>query len=144
MHAVAHEARLNQPSNPKEAKSPTHRAVYRALAAKGDVRAQAALEEPRYPASLDYLRAWSRALFGRSGLGMEGVSPLKPTEVLAWAQLSGHDVTPMEFDALLLLDAVRRDPSMLDTKTETRDEPTTPKTPASERWPKRKSAGRMA
>ncbi|MFY7948348.1 MAG: hypothetical protein ACOVRP_03950 [Gemmatimonas sp.] len=146
MHAVAHEARLNQPSNPKEAKSPTHRAVYRALAAKGDVRAQAALEEPPYPAALEYLRGWSRSLFGRSGIGMEGIAPLKPTEVLAWSTLSGHDVTPMEFDALLLLDGVRRDPSVLDdVPRETRPEPaTTPNVPASKRWPKRKGGGRMA
>jgi hypothetical protein len=143
MHAVAHEARLNQPSDPKNPKSPTHRTVWTSLAGKGDVRAQAALEEPRYPAQLEYLRAWSRALFGRSGLGMEGVSPLKPTEVLAWSKLSGHEVTPMEFDALLLLDAVRRDPTVMDTPPAARATEATSRTPASARWPKRKSSGRM-
>ena len=142
MLAVAHEARLNQPSNPDDAKSPSHRKVWAALAAQGDVRAEAALQEPDYPESHEYLRHWSRQLFGRSGLGMEGVSPLKPTEVLAWSQLSGYDVTPMEFDALLTLDAVRRDPSIVaETPTEKREKPTTP---AASRWPTRKSGGRMA
>lgn len=142
MHAVAHEARLNQPSNPQEPKSPTHRTVWEGLAAKGDVRAVEALREPPYPEHLNYLRAWSRTLFGRSGLGMEGVSPLKPTEVLAWAQLSGHDVTPREFDALLLLDAVRRDPSIVDARAPRERE----KTPAAAKWPTKKPAkgGRMA
>jgi hypothetical protein len=142
MHAVAHEARLNQPSNPQEPKSPTHRQVWMTLAAKGDVRAQAALQEPAYPAHLEYLRQWSRALFGRSGIGMEGIAPLKPTEVLAWAQLSGQEVTPAEFDALLLLDAVRRDPSIVDTKGVSRE---TPAGNAAPKWPTKKaSGGRMA
>lgn len=141
MHAVAHEARLNQPSNPQEPKSPTHRTVWTTLAAKGDVRAVAALEEPAYPAHLEYLRQWSRALIGRSGIGMEGIAPLKPTEVLAWSVLSGHTPTPAEFDALLLLDAVRRDPSIVSA-------PGVPRAPsavkAAPKWPTKKGGGRMA
>lgn len=143
MRAVAHEARLNQPSDPNDPKSVSRRTAWEAFAAKGDVRAAEALREPAYPAHLEHLRQWSRALFGRSGLGMEGVSPLKPTEVLAWSVLSGHHPTPAEFDALLLLDAVRRDPSIVDGTPAPRERDTIP---AAAKWPTKKPAkgGRMA
>lgn len=143
MHAVAHEARLNQPSNPQEPKSLSHRKVWEQLAAKGDVRAMDALREPSYPEHLHYLRAWSRTLFGRSGIGMEGIAPLKPTEVLAWSVLSGHTPTPAEFDALLLLDAVRRDPSIVEQPSAPRE---ASKALAAAKWPqkKAKSGGRFS
>ena len=94
-----------------------------------------ALEEPDYPAEMDYLRQWSRELFGRSGIGMEGVAPLKPTEVEAWARLNGLDLTPLETQALFRLDTVRRHPEVMDDVT-AKPEPAL-RGDAAARWPTR-------
>lgn len=135
MHALAHAARLDQRSDPKDAKSLTHRQVWEDLAAKGNVRALAALESPPVPAWIQYLHDWSDQLFARSGVGMEGISPLTHTTIVHWRLNTGHVPTPEEIDALFQLDAVRRDPSVLkDAGTPERARRT-----FHDKWPSRKS-----
>jgi hypothetical protein len=137
MLAVAHDARLAKPSRPDDPKSPSVRQDMERLAARGNARAQAALEGPEMPQEFRYLREWSDALFGRSGVGMSGVAPLSHGTVLAWSLTTGHRPTPAEVEALMLLDTVRRDPSIV--KIESTDEKIE-KVPAASRWPTRKAA----
>lgn len=136
MHAIAHESRLNTSSNPKDVHAPTHRQVWEQLAAKDDARAIAALEAPAFPEWIGYLGVWSKALFGRSGVGMDGLAPLTHTTLAHWQQNTGIVATPAEIDALLVLDAVRRDPSLAkDTPAPT----STVKRVAGSQWPTRKA-----
>lgn len=145
MLAVAHEARLAKPSNPKDPESRSVRQDLEALRARG-VRVPQ-LDEPEYPEHVEYLRTWSQRLHGRSGLGMGAIAPLSDVELVAWMIATGERPSPDEVEALMLLDAVRRDPSIVN-KPVTADgaatQPVaTPKasrpSPAS-RWPARKQA----
>lgn len=79
-------------------------------AANGRQQALEALEGPEIPDAVAYLYDWALELHGRSGIGMEGVSPLSYVTVVTWAQLTGRDPQPDEVEALMLLDAVLRNP----------------------------------
>lgn len=70
----------------------------------------AALDGPECPESLEYLLGWTYQLYGRSGVGMDGVAPLSYATVAEWARLMGVTVRPTEIEALMLLDAVMRHP----------------------------------
>lgn len=138
MLAVAHEARLAQRTNPSDPNSPTKRQGYEALAARGRASSQAALQAPDVPEEFDYLRQWSGQLFGRSGAGMSGVAPLSPSEIESWSRITGNAVTPAEVEALLFLDSVRRDPTIVDRQDVDVDEAPAPKLSAAQRWPTKK------
>ncbi len=133
MHAIAHEARMQMRVDPKNPESMTNAQSLAGLAAKGIDSARVALEEPRYPACVEYLRAWSQRLFGRSGATMDGVAPLSDVAIAAWRLNTGHQPTPDEVDALMLLDAVRRDPSIVKDETPKVDAETR-KQSAAARW----------
>jgi hypothetical protein len=84
---------------------------------EGDTRVRDKLERiteqlsgPAVPPALEYLKQWSDQLHGRSGEGLNGLLPLSPTVVRDWAFLQQIYVLPHEFDALLMLDTVRRNP----------------------------------
>lgn len=78
----------------------------------GAVKARAQLDVPECPDSLDYLLGWARTLHGRSGLGMNGPSPLSFATIADWSRLTGTAVEPYEVDALLLLDAIMLSPEL--------------------------------
>lgn len=121
MLAVAHAARLDRHTDPKDAQSLTHRQSWESLRDQARAResvndaAEIALREPEYPAFIHYLRVWSDELVGRSGVGMDGAAPLSNTELLAWCINTGTVLTPSEQRALMRLDTVRRHPETLDT-----------------------------
>jgi hypothetical protein len=77
-----------------------------------------ALEEqlygPTMPYCMQYMVRWLDEVHARSGLGMEGVAPLSYDTIAKWAMLTGRDPMPHEVDALLMLDAVRRNPDTVD------------------------------
>lgn len=134
MHAIAHEARLKLKVNPKDPNSRTHAQEWAALAARGITSAIEALKEPSYPPYLQYLRDWSARLFGRSGTSMDGVAPLSDIAICAWRQNTGNQPTPLEIEALMLLDAVRRDPSIVKVGA-----PKVERVRASSKWPTKKA-----
>ena len=137
MLAVAHEAKLDQHTIPDDPKSPTRRTSIEAQVRARKVD-RSALDGPAVPLEFAHLLDWSRTLHGRSGIGMSGVAPLRPSEIVAWAHGSGHNPTPAEFEALLFLDSVRRDPTIVDRLQAAQalsvDDDTTPKLSAAERW----------
>lgn len=136
MQALAHAARLDQRSNPKDANSLTHRQVWEDLAARGDARAVAALEAPSYPDWIHYLREWSDQLYARSGIGMEGIAPLTHVTIVAWRINTGHAPSADEIDALMQLDTVRRDPSTLKADE---PKPTRVRRTFYDKWPTRRA-----
>ncbi len=71
------------------------------------MEALAELDGPPAPVALAYLLQWSRELYGRSGVGMNGLAPLAFSTIRDWARLTqrGH-IAPHEVHALLLLDAI--------------------------------------
>jgi hypothetical protein len=116
MQHTAYQARLDKPLPD----GTTTRAAYAFLLTKarrqhGDDSPQVAaalarLDGPARPECLSYLESWSRALHGRSGVGMDGPAPLSPPVIESWARLTGRRVRPHEVEALLTLDTVRRNP----------------------------------
>jgi len=74
------------------------------------IRAQAELDGPPAPPALQYLLSWSWELHGRSGVGMDGYAPLTFTTIRDWAVLTEREIEPHEVQALLVMDAVRRNP----------------------------------
>lgn len=75
-------------------------------ARKGSVEAQLALQGPECPESLAYLLTWARQLHGKSGVGMNGFSPLSWSTIDAWARWTGNVPDPEDVDALFMLDTV--------------------------------------
>jgi len=57
-----------------------------------------------------YLMEWAYALCGRSGATMAGIAPLGYSTIAEWARLMNLDPSPLEVQALLVLDAVIRNP----------------------------------
>ena len=112
MDAIRHAARLDA----KQKDGVTLRAILEPRALKGDESAAAQLEPPEYPESLTYLLDWSRELYGRSGVGMDGFSPLSWEALDAWARRTGRNPTADECQALMLLDSAYR---ATDEQTET-------------------------
>lgn len=62
------------------------------------------------PESLRYLLDWARALNGRSGVGMNGFSPLTWGTLGEWSRLTGNVPDQEDIDALFILDAVMLTP----------------------------------
>lgn len=56
--------------------------------------------------AFDYLIDWVYELFGRSGVGFSGPAPLTYSSIEAWSRLTGTVVSPLEVEALLILDSV--------------------------------------
>lgn len=143
MRAMAHDARLDQSSNPKVADAPTLRASWEQLRDAARARqtvheaAEQALTAPEYPSCIEYLREWSNELYGRDGIGMSGYAPLSNKEILAWRINEGHDPSPDEIRALFRLDAVRRDPSLLDDR-KAHTSLRAPKIAGASKWPAKK------
>jgi hypothetical protein len=72
--------------------------------------AREALTEPPFPEDVAYLYAWAKQLHGRSGVSMGGLLPVSHREIAAWSEVSGHVPNVVEYEALLLLDAVMANP----------------------------------
>lgn len=79
-------------------------------AQRGNPEAIARLQGPPYPEELDYLWRWAQDLHGRSGIGMAGIEPLTYSTIHSWAELTDQWPEPHEVEALILLDAVMRNP----------------------------------
>lgn len=71
---------------------------------RGSRASQEALEGPEFPEPLAYLHRWLFELHGRSGIGMHGAAPLTYTTIRDWMALKDVAPTPLEIDALMLLD----------------------------------------
>lgn len=113
---VAHQGRLDSRVDDKSS-TRDHLAgrLRRLQQTKGEdhpdtVRAQEEVDGPPVPPALAYLLQWSWELHGRSGVSMDGLAPLSFTAVRDWAVLTEREIDPHEVQALLLLDAVRRNP----------------------------------
>ena len=63
---------------------------------------------------MDYLYRWFTELYGRSGVGMSGVTALSYSTVYHWAVLTGRFPRPYEVEGLMALDAVARHPEAVD------------------------------
>ena len=101
---------------------------------KGSRKAQQTIEGTEPPETMLYLMEWAYALCGRSGATMGGLAPLSYTTIRDWADLMGIDVTALETRALLVLDAVIRNPEI--------DEPEpVPEETVIHAWPEKKSDG---
>lgn len=61
-----------------------------------------------------YLHTWHEELFGRSGVGMDGLAPLSYSTLAHWQATMHVTLLPHEVSALLLLDSVRRHPPKLE------------------------------
>ena len=97
---------------------------------KGAEQAQRDLEGPEPPEAMLYLKEWAFALCGRSGATMGGLAPLSYTTIRDWAELMDIDVSPLEVQALLVLDAAIRNPAT--------DEPEpVPEEPKPQAWPEK-------
>lgn len=72
--------------------------------------ARQALNAPPYPEDVAYIHAWATDLYGRCGVSMGGVLPLNHQEIRAWRKNTGHAPNAVEIEALLVLDAVMRNP----------------------------------
>ena len=77
---------------------------------RGHTKALERLEGPEPPVEVLYLLEWAQALYGRSGATMGGLAPLSYGTIRDWAALMEIDVTPLETQALMWLDAVMRNP----------------------------------
>lgn len=88
----------------------TARTHWEQKARQGNAEAQAMLDGPPFPWAVDYLYRWLLELFGRSGVGMDGVAPLSYTTIEAWARLTGRTVAPHDVHGLMALDGVLRHP----------------------------------
>src|SRR5262249_13862947 len=82
----------------------TQRAHYEAAAKAGSLVAKEALQVPERPDSVAYLEPWVAELHGRSGASLNGLALLSYSTIRDWAALTGRDPTPLEVEALLLLD----------------------------------------
>lgn len=112
---VAHQARLDVQVEGFAVRTHFDRRLQRVLATKGEdhpdtVMAQQELEGPAAPEPVQYLLRWSWEMYGRSGVSMDGVAPLSYTTIRDWAVLTDRAIDPHEVQALLVLDAVRRNP----------------------------------
>lgn len=112
---VTHQARLDVQVAGFPVRDHIAGRLRRLVATKGEdhpdaVKAQQEYDGPLAPDPLEYLLRWSWELYGRSGVSMDGLSPLTFTTVRDWAMLMDRTVEPHEVYALLLLDAVRRNP----------------------------------
>ena len=67
-------------------------------------------KEPDCPEAITYLVEWSFDLYGRSGVGLEGVAPLSNTELVHWSFLRGVRLEPYEVEALMTFDRILRNP----------------------------------
>lgn len=113
---VAHQGRLD--SRVDDASSTRdHLAgrLRRLLQTKGEdhpdtILAQAEINGPPAPVALEYLLQWSWELHGRSGVSADGLAPLSFTAIRDWAVLTEREIEPHEVQALLMMDAVRRNP----------------------------------
>lgn len=85
----------------------TNRDHFEVAAERGSLYAGYVLaSQPELPEDVEYLVDIARTLFGRSGVGMAGASPLSPLVLEAYARLADiQEVHPWEFEALLILDA---------------------------------------
>lgn len=80
-------------------------------AARGNASAIKLLHGPECPEPLEYLLAWSRELSRSRTVGFHGVNGLTYQDIDAWARFSGRTPSPMEVEALFVLDAVSRAPN---------------------------------
>ena len=125
MAHVAHQARLDQPNEAGERARPYLEArAERVARARGldsleYAEARAALDGPGPPEAIRYLLEWSDDLYGRSGVGMNGLAPLTWESLDAWARRKNVDVLPHECDALMALDSLRRHPPVESAPAET-------------------------
>jgi hypothetical protein len=138
MQYCEHEAKLNV----RRADGSTRRDEIMHMADRGDLLAALELDEgPECPPGFEHLVDWSRELYGRSGVGMDGAAPLSFTTVRDWSALTGHSPSPWEIQALMAMDSAMRPPR--EDAPEKRDfrllkggQPRKVKNP---RWPQRKA-----
>lgn len=112
MEHVAHAARLGVVVDGFAVRTHLERRALRVLEQEGEYspKTQAAfdaLEGPEVPLCMQYLVRWSGEVYGRSGVGMNGLTPLTYATICEWAMLYDHRIEPHEVRALLLLDSVR-------------------------------------
>ena len=105
----------------------TKRSHLEVRARQGSQDAVNALLGPEPPDTLLYLMEWAYGLCGRSGASMAGIAPLGYGTIAEWARLMSIEPSPLEVQALILLDGVIRNPEAVD------DEPDEPKD--IEPWP---------
>ncbi len=65
---------------------------------------------PDYPDELAWWHDRAKELLGRSGVGMDGFAPLSPVVIESWSGLTGWPVTPLDYDAFIVLDLALRTP----------------------------------
>lgn len=113
---VAHDGRLSaRVDDDSSARDHLAGRLKRLRVSKGEdhpevIAAQRELDGPPIPPALHYLVRWSWELHGRSGVGMDGYAPLSFTTIRDWAVLTERVIEPHEVHALLVMDAVRRNP----------------------------------
>ena len=101
----------------------------------GSVKAQRDLDGPGEPPdTILYLAEWAYALCGRSGSSMAGIGPLSYGTIAEWSGLMGIDPTPLEVQALIVLDAVIRNPEINEPKPDAIEA-------VIHAWPEKKSDG---
>ena len=66
---------------------------------------------------------WATSLVGRSGVGLGGLSPLSYDTIDAWARLNGLWPSPLEVDALIMLDSAMRVTPKTSEDKDAEDEP---------------------
>jgi len=71
------------------------------------------IDGPKCPDSFAYLLRHARKLVGRSGVSMEGLTPLTYLTVESYCRVEGWEFSPWEVEALLALDSVLRNPPPL-------------------------------
>lgn len=65
---------------------------------------------PECPEELEYLLAWARELARTRTVGMNGPDGFTYPMIESWARLTGHEPTPLEVEALFLIDGAMRFP----------------------------------
>jgi hypothetical protein len=98
-------------STPNE-EGATLRDALRELARRGRTDVLEKLNGPRLPRTVRYLLDWTRDIRRGVGRDTNGLAPLTWVSLDAWARHTDHQPAPHEVDAIFLLDAVMRDPSI--------------------------------
>jgi hypothetical protein len=67
--------------------------------------AKALLTPPPRPEALDYLLDWADQLAQQRRVGVNGLERLTYQDIEAWARLTGNSPSPLEVEALCVIDA---------------------------------------
>lgn len=107
--AVAHQARLNVPADPKQPDGPTVRDHLTAAVRMGRMKPDA-LDGPEIPDAHAYLLGWYGELARGRTYGMHGANPITYEGIAAWSRLMGRTPSGEEVDALFAIDRVSLNP----------------------------------